>query len=316
VVGRSGSSDLAASRWRGQQGRLEVWYSTLTDPGTGIGIWLHHELVVPADGRDAYGHGWIAVFRPDRAPLLERFGPVGWERPESGFVAAGVDHVGDRLRGAAGQVSWDLTTVSSGPAMFTFPAWAWNQELLPAAQVVPEPQSTYAGTIRIGEDELVILDAVGANARIYGHGNALRWGWLHADLGDGEVCEVVTAVSKRPGLRRLPALAQVQLRLNGAKDLPGDPLVAALGLRTKLQRDGWTVRGRLGTRRIEIDVRLPEDQTLDVSYLDPDGRLLVCRNSERAQASIRLLRRERRRWVTERDWLLTSTAHAEAGGEF
>lgn len=314
-MNRSDAADLAASRWRGQLGRLEVWYSTITDPATGTGIWLHHELVVPADGQEAYGHGWIAVFRADEAPVLERFGPHPWTTPDSGFAAGEVSHVGDRLVGTAGRVDWDLTTVSSGPAMFTFPAWAWNQELLPAAQVVPEPQSTFAGTLRIGDDELVLLDAVGANARIYGHGNALRWGWLHADLGDGEVCEVVTAVSKRPGLRRLPALAQVQLRLNGEPDLPRDPLVAALRLKTRLQRDGWTVRGRLGSRRIEIDVRLPEEQTVDVSYLDPDGRLLICRNSERAQAAIKLFRRDRGAWTVERDWLLTSTAHAEAGGQ-
>jgi hypothetical protein len=307
--------DLTASRWRGQRGRLEVWYSTITDPVTGTGLWLHHELVVPTDEREPYGHGWIAVFRADHAPLLERFGPHPWTGPASGFVAGGVEHAGDRLRGTAGAVRWNLRTVTAGPPMHTFPAWAWNQELLPAAQVVPEPQARYAGTVRIGDQELPLDGAVGANARIYGHGNALRWGWLHADLGDGETCEVVAAVSQRPGLRRLPALAQVQLRLNGEQDLPRDPLVAALGLRTRLHRDGWTVRGKLGRRRIEIDVRLPEDQTADVSYLDPDGRMLICRNSERAQASVRLLRRERGSWVTERDWLLTNTAHAEAGGE-
>ncbi|RNL80049.1 hypothetical protein [Nocardioides marmorisolisilvae] len=308
-------ADLAASRWRGQRGRLEVWYSTLTDPSTGTGIWVHHELVVPSDDRAPYGHGWIAVFRPDRAPVLERFGPHPWATPASGFTAGAVEHVADRLSGTAGAVRWDLRTVSAGPPMFTFPSWAWHQELLPAAQVVPEPQARFNGTVRIGEDELVLDGAVGANARIYGHGNGLRWGWLHADLGDGEVCEVVTAISKRAGLRRLPALAQVQLRLNGEPDRPGDPLVAALGQRTRLHRDGWTVKGRLGGgRRLEIDVRLPEDQTLDVSYLDPDGRMLVCRNSERAQASIKLLRREGGSWVAERDWFLGSTAHAEAGG--
>jgi hypothetical protein len=315
VVSRSGSADLAASRWRGQPGRLEVWYTSLTDPSTGTGFWLHHELVVPGDGRDPYAHGWIAVFRAERAPLLERFGPHPWTAPSTGFVAGEVEHVADRLVGSAGSVSWDLRTTVAGPPLHTFPAWAWNQEMLPAAQVVSEPQARYAGVVRIGEEELTFTDAVGANARIYGHGNGLRWGWLHADLGDGETCEVVTAVSQRAGLRRLPALAQVQLRLNGEPDLPRDPLLAALGLRSRIQRDGWSVRGRFGARRLEIDVRLPEDQTLDVSYLDPDGRLLVCRNSERAQASIRLSRRERGTWVIERDWLLTSTAHAEAGGE-
>jgi hypothetical protein len=307
-------ADLAASRWRGQRGRLEVWYTTLTDPATGTGVWVHHELVVPADGAPAYGHGWIAVFRADRAPLLERFGPTPWTAPATGFVANGVAHVDGHLSGAAGSVRWDLRTDAAGPALFTFPSWAWHRELLPAAQVVAQPQATFSGTVRVGEEELVLAGAPGASARIYGHGNAQRWGWLHADLGDGEVCEVVTAVSTRPGLRRLPALAQVQLRLAGERDAPRDPLLTALGLRTRLRRDGWTVRGHLGRRRIEIDVRLPEDRTVDVDYRDPDGRALVCRNSERAQAAVRLLRRERGTWVAERDWFLPDSAHAEVGG--
>lgn len=308
-------ADLAVSRWRGQAGRLEVWYTSLTDPETGTGIWLHHELVVPTDGREAYGHGWIGVFRPDRAPLLERFGPEPWSGPPTGFVAAGVQHVGDRLVGRAGPVSWDLRCTATEPPLHTFGTWTWNQEILPAAQVVSQPGARYTGVVRFGDQELELHDALGANARIYGRGNGLRWGWLHADLGDGETCEVVTAVSQRPGLRRLPALALVKLRLNGEPDLPRDPLLTALRLRTRLHRDGWSVRGRIGARRIEIEVRLPEDQTLDVTYLDPDGRALVCRNSERAQASVRLLGRQRGDWVVERDWLLTTTAHAEVGGE-
>src|SRR5205085_10284063 len=131
--------------------------------------------------------------------------------PETGFVAGPVEHRGLRLVGEAGRVTWDLRTTEVGRPLYTFPRWSWNQELLPAAQVVSEPSSLFSGTVLIGEEELVLADAVGASARIYGHGNGRRWGWLHADLGDGETCEVVAAVSTRPGLRRLPPLAMVPL---------------------------------------------------------------------------------------------------------
>ena len=42
---------LGPPRWRGQAGRLEVWYLTATDPRTGTGLWLHHEVVAPTEWR-------------------------------------------------------------------------------------------------------------------------------------------------------------------------------------------------------------------------------------------------------------------------
>lgn len=310
----TGTAPLASSRWRGQPGRLEVWYSSVTDPGTGTGLWIHHELVAPTDGGAAFAHGWIAVFRPGCPPVLERFGPESWTRPESGFVAGNVEHAGERLAGSAGTITWDLAAVGGDPPLATFPLWIWRRELLPAAQVVSQPGSRFTGIVRVGEEELRFVRAPGANARIYGHGNARSWGWLHADLGGGDLCEVVTAVSTRPGLRMLPPLALVKLRLAG-QDLPTDPLLAAFRLRTRLDREGWTVRGRLGRRLLEIDVRLPGDQTLDVRYVEPDGSALLCRNSELADARVRLSRRTGRSWVTEREWVLPGTAHAEVGGD-
>ena len=44
------SADWWAPRWRGQQGRLEVWYATATDTETGTGIWVHGETVARTPG--------------------------------------------------------------------------------------------------------------------------------------------------------------------------------------------------------------------------------------------------------------------------
>ena len=56
-------------------GRTEVWYTTLTDPASGTGLWLHHELTAPADGSEAFAHGWAAVFPKDGPVRHARFGP-------------------------------------------------------------------------------------------------------------------------------------------------------------------------------------------------------------------------------------------------
>jgi len=308
-------SDLMGSRWRGQRGRLEVWYTTLTDPATGAGVWLHHELVAPSDGTAAYAHGWAALFPAHGAPAMARFGPSPWKPPtgEVVYAADGVSVTADRAAGHTEGASWDLTAVGGGPPLYTFPSWAWRRELLPAAQIVPAPNATFNGVVHIGDVVLPVAGAPGATARIYGHGNARRWGWLHADLGGGDLLEIVAAVSMRPGLRRLPPLPFVRLRLGGVDWPAGDPLRVARSFRAQLGLPQWTVSGQSAGRRIHVEVDQPPERTLAVDYRDPDGAPAVCHNSERADAVITLERAAGRTWTVERRWELRGTAHAEVG---
>jgi hypothetical protein len=316
-VGTSGTSAvferLWAPRWRGQPGRLEVWYATVTDAATGTGFWVHHEVVSPTEPDDhpPYAHGWAALFPPDGDPVFARFGPGPAGPPD------------DLLTGEAGapggpRLSWHLAAdlAASGPPLFTFPRWAWERELLPGAQVVPAPVAPVRGTVT-ADGRTRAIDGTGGLARIYGHGNAQRWAWLHADLGAGEVCEIVAAVPRRPGLRRLPVMALVRLRLadgaGGHRDWPPDPLAAAPLLRARVGLPTWTVGGVVGRRRLRVRVEVPPAASVAVGYRDPDGAPATCTNSERASATIRLEALGRRGWFPERSWDLRHTAHAEVG---
>jgi hypothetical protein len=261
-------------------GRLSVEYATFTDLATGTGVWIHCET---AGTRE---HGWIAVFPPDGAPRVERFG-------------AG-EHL---LRGSAGPMRWDLACADGSPPLYTFPRLVWERRLLPGAQIVPSPAATFTGTVVV-DGARSEVDGRGAVARIEGHGNAQRWGWLHADLDGGGTLEIVTATARRPGLRWLPPLALVQLRLPGAEDWPRNPLLAAPRFRTTLRGDGFTVTG-LG---LAVEVELPAGRTVELEYVDPDGATAVCTNSEVASASIRLDRAGE-----VREWHLDRRAHAEVG---
>jgi hypothetical protein len=310
--GGAPSDALFRSRWRGQRGRLEAWYTTLTDPATGTGVWMHHELVAPSDGGAARAHGWAALFPPGETPVLGRFGPDEWV-PSDGYACASTEVTADRLRGRAGELSWDLAASGGGTPLYTFPRWAWRSELLPTAQIVPAPTAAYDGTVRCGGRVLELAGAPGGTARIYGHGNGERWAWLHADLGGGDVCEVVAAVAARRVLNHLPPLPLVRLRTGGLEWPAGDPLLASLRLRARIGLPSWSVQGRAGRRMIRIEVTMPPGETLAVDYDDPDGRAAVCHNSERADAEITLLRRQDGRWEPERRWRLEGTAHAEVG---
>ena len=138
-------SELGPPRWRGQPHRLEVWYATLTDPRTTDGYWLHHEVVAPDEGA-GYAHGWCAVFPFDGPARVERFGPAA---PDPGgdawFSAAGAYVDGEALRGAAGDLTWDLTYADTSPPLYTFPSWSWEKEVLPASQIVPFPTARFTG---------------------------------------------------------------------------------------------------------------------------------------------------------------------------
>jgi len=312
---RRDAAELGPSRWRGQTGRLEVWYATVSDPVSGYGLWMHHELVAPVSG-EAYVHGWAAAFPPDAQAEFWRFGPqsadalrrsdAAWFASDSTLLDAAT------MRGSAGPMQWDLEWREDGAPLYTFPKWAWEKESLPAAQVLPGPTARFSGPVRVGDRVLSLVDAPGSVARIYGHGNAKRWGWLHADLGDGDVLEIVAAVSKRPGMNRLPPLPLLQLRVGGV-DVPGDPLRWAVAGKARVDLPRWTVEGRWGLHRLRVEVAVPPSSSVAVEYTDPDGETCVCTNSERASAWITLQRLAGRRWRTEREWTLDGTAHAEVG---
>lgn len=312
-------------RWDGTPGRTEVWYTTVTDQATGTGLWLHHELVAPSDGSEAYAHGWVARFPADGEGPVEhaRFGPAPWKaaadrgQQERGFAADGIEAGPGRLRGEAGPFTWDLAEHPEGDPLYTFPRWSWRHPLLPAAQIVPAPHASYSGSFSYDGGELRLQDAPGATARIYGHGNARRWAWLHAGLGGGDVLEIVAAVSMRPVLRRLPPLVFLRLRRNG-RTWPRRAERTAVGwaglgrFRAHIGLPTWTVSGRSGLRRIRVTVTQPDERTLALDYTDPDGSGAVCRNSETADARI-LLERWWGRWRKEAEWSLDGTAHAEVG---
>ncbi|NUK07443.1 hypothetical protein HRW18_05320 [Streptomyces lunaelactis] len=314
---RQDTGALAAPRWNGEPGRTEVWYTTATDPVTGAGLWLHHEVTAPSDGAPAFAHGWVAVFPKDGPVEHARFGPEPWNGCQDGFTAKGITARPGHLTGIAGDFGWDVTERAEDTPLFTFPRWAWRRPLLPAAQTLPAARASYDGTVSHGGRTLPLKGAPGASARIYGHGNARRWAWLHADLGGGDVLEIVAAVSTRPVLRGLPPLVFLRLRRNG-RTWPRRAERAAVGwagigrFRAAVGLPTWTVEGRAGLRRIRVEVTQPEARTLTLDYADPDGSPAVCRNSERADAVVRL-ERWWGRWRPEAEWTLDGTAHAEVG---
>lgn len=293
----------AAPRWRGEPGRLEVWYATLSDPVTRAGLWVHHETVAPTHGRP-YGHGWTTWFPVDGPPRTERFGPEAVE-PATGraWFQVGDARIGcEESAGRAGSLAWDVRWTDTGRPLWTFPRAAWEHGLLPGAQVVLAPTATFTGSVSV-ENTAHRLDGWrGGVAHIYGRGNAKRWGWIHADLGNGDVLEVVTAISHTRGLRRLPPMAFARFRIDG-KDWPARGL-PALRMRTTLGVRRWQLEGRISGQSVLIRVEQPENRCVSLAYTDPDGATAVCTNTGQADIHVE---------VGDRRWSVIGTGHAEVG---
>ena len=132
-----------------------------------------------------------------------------------------------------------------------------------------------------------------------------------SDLG-GDVLELVAATARRPGLRLLPPLPLLQLRLDG-HDWPSDPLAAAPLFRCRMSSDGFRIAGVVGTRRLAVRVDLPPDRCVRVGYLDPDGAAATCTNTERADVAVSTSELTMRGWRNHRHWRLDGTGHAEVG---
>ncbi len=316
----SSELDWWGPRWKGQRGRLEVWYATASDRETGTGLWVHGETVAPtgSEGAEsavpAASHGWVAVFPPDREPAWARTGvePADSESDQGGGDGGGFAIRGLRLdpkgtEGEADDIAWHLDwDATDQRGLATFPRWAWEREVLPAAQVVPAPSMEVSGWATVA-DRRYEIRGHGQAARIYGHGNAHRWGWLHADLGDGDVIELVTAVSRRPGLKALPPIAFLRLRV-GELVWP-NTRIASWGLRSRLDLPTWKVAGRTNGMEVSIEVHQPPQRCVSIEYTDPDGATATCTNTE--QADLRLNLRTQR--GVERTWQIDGVAHAEIG---
>lgn len=290
-------------RWRGKAGRMEVWYATLSDPVTHAALWVHCETVAPTTGAP-YAHGWVTWFPSDGPPRTERFGPEPVQ-PAVGaawFQAAGAVVQPEKLTGRAGPLGWELSWKDASGPLWTFPRVAWEREVLPGAQVVLAPTADFTGSLTVADTTVPVDRWRGSVAHIYSHGNAKRWGWIHADLGDGDVLEAVSAVSHKPGLNRLAPLAFVRLRIDG-KDWPASPL-PALRMRTTLGVAHWQLEGRIGGQQVLIRVDQPPERCVSLEYIDPDGGRCVCTNTEQADVHIE---------IGDRKWSVLGTAHAEVG---
>jgi hypothetical protein len=296
-------------RWNRQPGHYEVYYLTLTDPDTGVGVWIRYTMVAPVAGVDqpATAALWFLAMDPRQGSrrtlgrkATSAIDQLRWTSEPFQLTIGEAKLTEQTMTGSIEDASWDLRwTPCRESYEHVHPAL---RRVASTILTLPNADLQISGTIALPGGERLELDgARGGQAHLWGSKHARAWAWAHCNdfrtLADESVADTfvdgVSVVVARFG-REIGPSTPVVGRIDGADFRSISPLrVVANGSTFALT--GWRFEATAGARRLIGEIDADRDQLAGVTYHDPDGELAYCYNTE--TASMRLLIYERARQV-------------------
>jgi hypothetical protein len=283
-----------ALRWNGRSGHYEVYYVTLTDPGTGLGVWVRYTLEAPLHG-DPTCALWFAAMDPERGvsarkatlPIAEL---TATAEPFSLQIAQ-AQLTDTAATGAVEDVAWDLHW-HTGRAYEPVPALL--QRFASTVLVLAHGDVAVDGHVEIAGRSVEIKGARGGQTHLWGTKHAASWAWARCSdfrTAAGEpvpdtFIDGVSARVRRFGREVGPSTLLVG-RIRG-EDIRSTTL---LSRQTTFGPEGWRFQAAVGAHRLIGEVEPDRRLLAGVTYHDPDGEPAYCYNSE--AASMRLEVHER-----------------------
>jgi hypothetical protein len=296
-----------ALRWTGQPGHYEVYYVTLTDPASGVGLWIRYTMLAPLaqQGEQPTCALWFLMMdpRPEaQQATLARKGTYGIDRLAAGqdpfrLDIAGASLTDGRIEGALEDVWWDLRwQPARSPHKPVHPAL----ERLGVAQtvlVLPHADVAIEGSVGIAGRRIDITDARGGQAHLWGSKHATTWAWARCndllstdgELAPGTFFDGVSVVVTRAGRSVGPNTPMVG-RLSG-RDFGSTSPLRIMRNRSRFTVDGWEFEASDRSLKVAGSVSARRDQLAGVTYHDPDGQEAYCYNSETASLELEVYER-------------------------
>jgi len=316
-----------ALRWNGRPGHYEVYYLTLTDARTGVGVWIRYTMLAPKppSTEPPSCSLWFLAMDPrdGAAPTLGRKATYPVE-----LLGAQVDpfelRVGEArlddqgMEGAFEDVSWRLRWTPAREAYAPVNPVLERLGIAHSALVLPHADLSIDGELGFAGQRLELSGARGGQAHLWGTKHASSWAWVHcSDLAtlDGEplmgaFVDGVSATVPRFG-RELGPSTPIVGRLQGEDFRSTSPL-RILANSSTYGLTGWRFEAVHGARKLIGEVTAIRDQLAGVTYHDPDGDPAYCYNTE--TASLRLHLYERARQVG--GWAHTAALEAPGRAHF
>ena len=301
-------SSLNALRWDGQPGHYEVYYLTVTEPDSGVGVWIRYTMVAPllAAGEPATASLWVLAMdpRPGRTPTFGRKATVPIDRMESvdepfELVIDGARLRDDGMSGAFEDVAWDLRWQPTAHGYEHVHPALQRLGVAKTVLVLPHADLAVDGTITLGDERLELYGARGGQAHLWGAKHASSWAWVHCNdfahadgtPAPGAFVDGVSVFVPRLGREtgpNTPVVARV-----GERDFASTSPLRVIANDSTFALTGWRFEAIDGDRKLVGEVDADRDQLAGVTYHDPDGELAYCYNSETASMRLHVFERAR-----------------------
>jgi hypothetical protein len=317
-----------ALRWNGAPGHYEVYYLTLTDPSTGVGIWIRYTMLAPLAGEDGVASAalWFLAMdpRPGRAPAFARkttFPIDSLEALSDPFRLQidGATLTDSGMAGALADVAWDLRWAPTGQAYEHVHPVLRRAGIAKTVLTLPHPDVAIDGTVELAGETLRLVAARGGRAHLWGSKHAGSWAWVHCNdfsaldgtPAGGDFVDGVSVIVPRFG-REVGPSTPVVGRIYGRDFRSISPLRVVRNEST-FALTGWRFGAVDGTRKLIGEVDAERNQLAGVTYHDPDGELAYCYNSETATMRLYVYERARQvgRWAHRKTLLASGRAHIE-----
>jgi hypothetical protein len=294
-------------RWNGRPGHYEVYYLTITDPGTGVGIWIRYTMLAPVDGAGPSCSLWFLAMdpRPGATPVLARKATYGIDRLRSTrdpftLEVGGATLSDHGMAGAFEDVSWELRwPPAPRPYQPVHPVLR-RLRIAKTVLVIPHAHVPVEGAVTLpGGERLELAGTHGGQAHLWGSKHASSWAWIHCNdftTADGGPVDAfidgVSATVPRLG-REVGPNTPIVARIDGAEFRSTSPL-RILRNPSRYGLEGWRFEAIDGALRLVGEVETVPEQIAGVTYHDPDGDPAYCYNTETASIRLHLYERAAR----------------------
>jgi hypothetical protein len=314
-----------ALRWNGEPGHYEAYYLTLTDPASGVGVWIRYTLVAPLQdsGEHATAALWFLAMdpRPGSAPTLARKATLPIEQLTSQAEPFEL-RIGDAtltdggMAGAFHDIEWELRWTPCPRAYEHVHPVLRRAGVASTVLVLPHADLAVDGTVSLPGERLELAGARGGQAHLWGSKHASSWAWVHCNdfrtLGGEPVqdafVDAVSVIVPRLGHEVGPS-TPVVARVDG-EDFRSTSPVRVVANSSTFALTGWRFEAVGGARKLIGEVDAEREQLAGVTYHDPDGELAYCYNSETASMRLHVYERARRVGGWEHRGTLVSSGHA------
>jgi hypothetical protein len=311
-----------ALRWDGSPGHYEVYYLTVTDPASGLGVWIRYTMVAPIEstGEPASAALWCLAMDPAGACLG---GKATFAIEQLSATADPFElRIGDallrdgRMVGGFEELAWDLRWEQGRSYEHVHPLL---RGVASTILVLPHADVRVHGSVSLGSRRLELDGAAAGQAHLWGSKHASSWAWVHCNdfaTLDGELVgdtfiDGVSVIVPRFG-RELGPNTPFVGRIDG-EDFRSTSALRVLSNKSTFALTGWRFEVVDGKRKLIGEVDADRGQLAGVTYHDPDGELAYCYNSETASMRLHVYERSRQvgGWTHRRTLTAPHRTHFE-----